>query len=141
MDTAERALSVSRLRDALQPEQRALQQLQRAEAVFRDIRVSMGNEGGGGGGGGGSQAEDLADLFELQRERMRNQYETVQRGGDEQQRAEQQVDATAERLKQLAARQQQQNERARRRADSLSLGASGASLARVVAEGMSAVDG
>jgi len=127
MDTAEQKLADSRMRDALGPEQRALQQLQRAEAVFREIRVSMGNEGGGGGGGGASQAEDLADLFELQRERMRNQYETVQRGSDEQQQAEQQVDATAERLKQLAARQQQQNERARRKADSLNLGASGAS--------------
>jgi uncharacterized protein DUF4175 len=131
MDTAEKELASGRLRAALQPEQRALQQLQRAEAVYRNIRVAMGSEGGGGGGGGGSpEAEDLADLFELQRERLRNQYETVQRGegGDDQQRAEQQVDATAERLRQLAARQQQENERARRKADSLGrLGAAGAS--------------
>jgi hypothetical protein len=58
---------------------------------------------------------------------MRNQYETVQRGGgDEQERANRDVDATAERLRQLAARQQQENERARRKADSLSMTASGA---------------
>jgi len=125
MDTSEQLLAGSRLREALAPEQRALQQLQRAEAVFREVRVSMGEQGGGGGGGGASDAEDLADLFELQRERMRNQYETVQRGNSEEQQASQQVDATAEKLKQLAARQQQQNERARRKADSLSLGASG----------------
>jgi hypothetical protein len=132
MDTVEKTLADNRLRPALQPEQRALQQLQRAEAVFRDVRVQMGQEGGGGGGGGGQQqqAEDLADLFELQRERMRNQYETLQRDDqDEQQQANQEVDATAERLKQLAARLQQENERARRKADSLSgaRGASGAS--------------
>jgi hypothetical protein len=128
MDTAEKALGSSKLKDALQPEQRALLHLQRAEAVFRDIRVSMGNEGGGGGGGGGGpQAEDLADLFELQRERMRNQYETVQRAQQEEQQADQQVDAAAERLKQLAARQQQENERARRKADSMAVGASGSS--------------
>lgn len=128
MDTAERALVAGRLRGALQPEQRALQQLQRAEAVYRDVLVSMGGGGGGGGGGSASQAEDLADLFELQQERMRNQYETLQRGEEDQQRADQQVDATSERLKQLAARVQQENERARRKADSLGArGASGAS--------------
>ena len=130
MDTVERTLADNHLRGALQPEQRALQQLQRAEAVFREVRVAMGQQGGGGGGGGGQQAEDLADLFELQQERMRNQYETLNRGQDEQeQQANQEVDATAERLRQLAARMQQENERARRKADSLGsqMGASGAS--------------
>lgn len=129
MDTAERALASGRLRAALQPEQRALQHLQRAEAEFRNVRVAMGGEAGGGGGaGGGPQAEDLADLFELQRERLRNQYETLQRGeSDAQQQSNSEVDATAERLRQLAARQQQENERARRKADSLArVGASGA---------------
>jgi hypothetical protein len=128
MDTVEKTLADGRLRDALRPEQRALQQLQRAEAVFRNVQVSMGAEGGGGGGGGAANAEDLADLFELQKERMRNQYETVQRGQAEEQRANEEVDATAERLRQLAARQQQENERARRKADSLGrMGASGTS--------------
>ena len=129
MDSAEKALASEKLRGALQPEQRALQQLQRAEAEFRQIQVQMGQQGGGGGGGGQQQqAEDLADLFELQRERMRNQYETLQRAEtDEQQQQNEQVDATAERLRQLAARQQQENERARRKADSLArVGASGA---------------
>jgi hypothetical protein len=127
MDTAEKQLASEKLRSALQPEQRALQQLQRAEAEFRRVQVQMGEQGGGGGGGGQQQAEDLADLFELQRERMRNQYETLQRAEtDAQQQQNEQVDATAERLRQLAARQQQENERARRKADSLArVGASG----------------
>ncbi len=119
-------------RSALQPEQRALQQLQRAEAVFREIQVSMGGGGGGGGGGGQkTDAKDLADIFELQKDKLRNQYETVQRGqqqSQQQQQADNQVDETVEKLRQLAARQQQENDRARRKADSLSqMGQSGAS--------------
>ena len=118
MKGAEEQLSKRDTKEALPPEQRALQMLERAEAVYRDVQVSTG---GGGGGGGGQQqesnAEDLADLFELETDKLRNQYEQVQRG--EQQQAQQQVDETLERLKQLAARQQQENERARQRAQSM----------------------
>lgn len=123
MDSAERRLAVSAPRGALPHEQRALAELQRAEAVFREIQVSQGGEGGGGGGGGGGQnAQDLADLFELQRDRLRNQYETVNSGaqGEQAQNANAEVDAALERLRQLAARQQQQDARAQRKADSLS---------------------
>jgi len=131
MDTAEKKLSDGSPQAALQPEQRALQQLQRAEAVFHEIQVSMGGGGGGGGGGGNkTDAQDLADIFELQKDGLRNQYETVQRGQqqDQQQQANNQVDETLEKLRQLAARQQQENDRARAKADSLSrMGASGAS--------------
>ena len=130
MDTAEKKLSDGSPQSALAPEQRALQQLQRAEAVFREIQVSMGGGGGGGGGGGKTDAQDLADIFELQKDRLRNQYETVQRGqqqSQQQQQANNQVDETLEKLRQLAARQQQENDRARAKADSLSrMGASGA---------------
>ncbi len=130
MDTAEKNLTKGAPTSALQPEQRALAQLQRAEAVFHDIQVSMGGGGGGGGGGNKTDAQDLADIFELQKDKVRNQYETVQRGQQEQQQqqADNQVDETAEKLRQLAARQQQENERARAKADSLSrMGQSGAS--------------
>ena len=130
MDTAEKKLSDGSPQAALQPEQRALQQLQRAEAVFHEIQVSMGGGGGGGGGGNKTDAQDLADIFELQKDGLRNQYETVQRGQqqDQQQQANNQVDETLEKLRQLAARQQQENDRARAKADSLSrMGASGAS--------------
>ena len=123
MDTAEKTLTQGAPQTALQSEQRALQQLQRAEAVFREIQVSMSQGGGGGGGGQKTDAQDLADIFELQKDRLRQNYETVQRGqqqGEQQQQADNQVDATLEKLKQLAARQQQENDRARRKADSLS---------------------
>ena len=131
MDTAERTLTSGSPHGALPSEQRALQQLQRADAVFHEIQVSMGGGGGGGGGGQQTDAQDLADIFELQKDRLRNQYETVQRGqqqNQQQQQADNKVDETLEKLKQLAARQQQENDRARRKADSLSrMGASGAS--------------
>ncbi|MDQ3698058.1 MAG: hypothetical protein M3373_08555, partial [Gemmatimonadota bacterium] len=107
--------------ESLPPEQRALQHLLRAEAAFRERQVSSGDQGGGGGGG--ATAEDLADLFELETDKLRNQYETVERG--ERQQADQEVDETLERLRKLAARQQQENERARRMAEQLQSRAGG----------------
>jgi hypothetical protein len=100
--------------EALPEEQQALQQLMRAESLFNEIQVSFQNQGGGGGGGGQqsqARAEDLADLFELEMSKLKNQYETVQRG--EQQARDQKVDEALERLKELARRQQQLNERNR----------------------------
>lgn len=110
MREAEERLGERRPDAALSPEQRALQHLQRAEAAFREVQVAMGRQGGGGGGGGGSpEAEDLADLFELELDRLRNQYESVQRG--ERRDRDQQVDEALQKLEELARRQQQLNER------------------------------
>jgi hypothetical protein len=114
--------------EALPPEQVALQHLQRAEAAYREIQVSRNNQAGGGGQQSpASSAEDLADLFELENDRRQNQYETVQRGQEEQQRQE--LDEVMERLKQLASRQQQENERMLREAERMRQpgGASGGS--------------
>jgi hypothetical protein len=94
---------------ALPPEQRALQFLQKAEEEY-ELQVSTSRQqGGGGGGGAGSIAEDLADLFELELDRMANQYETSQRAS--QQSADQKIDELAEKLKELARRQEQEAER------------------------------
>jgi hypothetical protein len=111
MEAAERSLGERKPDDALPPEQRALRALQQAEAQYRDVQVAMGGQQQGGGGGGGA-AEDLADLFELETDKLRNQYETVQRS--EQRQADEQVDEVAERLRRLAARQQQANDRQQR---------------------------
>src|SRR5690606_3946452 len=58
------------------------------------------------------------DLFGLELDKLQNQYETVERsrqdGGPQQQSA--QLDAAMEKLKELARRQQQENERLRREA-------------------------
>ncbi|GIW51221.1 MAG: hypothetical protein KatS3mg081_0576 [Gemmatimonadales bacterium] len=96
--------------EALGPEQRALQQLQRAEAAFREVQVARA-QGGGGGGGSMASAEELADLFDLELDKLRNQYERVERGRREAGNAE--LDAVMEKLRELAQRQQQENERLR----------------------------
>lgn len=110
MEPAQKLLREEKPKDALGPEQKALSHLQRAESVFRDVRVSFDPSGGGGGGGEQQRlSEDLADLFELELDKLRNQYETVQRG--EQQQVDREVDEIAQKLRELARRQQQQNER------------------------------
>ena len=110
MAEAEQQLGRRAPDQALTPEQRALAMLQRAEAVFnREREVARGQNGRGGGGGGAASAEELADLFTLELDRMRNQYETVQQGRQQQQA--QQADSLLERLRELARRQQQENAR------------------------------
>src|SRR5689334_10150239 len=78
MNRAKAHLDDEELREALPDEQEALRYLQQAEETYE--RVVQQQQGGGGGGGGGQQAaEDLADLFELELDKLQNQYETVQR--------------------------------------------------------------
>ncbi len=114
MTVAEAELKAPRPKAALPSEQEALAHLQRAEAAFRDVQVSFGGGGGGGGGGqSNSSAEELADLYELDLDKLRNQYETLQSGAREQR--DDQVDEALSRLQELARRQEQENERARQR--------------------------
>lgn len=115
---AEERLVQARGKEALPIEQRALQHLQRAEELYRNVQVQMGGQQGGGGAGGAQKkAEELADLFELQTDKLNNQYEAVQQ--ESQQQASREVDATLERLKQLANRQQQENERIQKLAEAM----------------------
>jgi len=101
-------------KDALPPEQRALQKLLAADAIFREVQVAFGDQNNGGGGGGGQrEQQELAGLFELELDKMKNQYETVQRA--QQQQAEQQKSEAERRLEELARRQQQALEEQRRR--------------------------
>jgi len=115
MRAAEEQLGRRRAPEALPPEQRALQQLQRAEAAFRDVQVSLG--GGGPGEAGQSSPGDLSDLFGLDVDKLRSQYETLERGRQQQREADAEVDRTLARLKELAARQQRQAEQLRRQAE------------------------
>lgn len=117
MQPAEEFLGRKLARAALPPEQRALQYLQRAEALYREVQVQLGGDQQGGGGGGQQNAEDLADLFELETDKLRNQYESVRR--ESERSAERELDETLERLRQLASRQQQENERMQRMSQEL----------------------
>lgn len=112
MEAAEEVLEDGELQEAISPELKALLQLQKAEENY-EVEVSQGQQGGGGGGGG-ARADDLADLFELELDKLQNQYETVERG--ERQEAGAQLEEEMEALKELARRQQQQAERQRRAA-------------------------
>ena len=101
MRDAESSLQDQDIDAALPHEQRSLQHLQRAEEAYEEVLLTMGGGGGGGGGSRASQAaEDLADLFELELDKLRNQYETLQRG--EQQAADNSIDELMERLRELA---------------------------------------
>ncbi|MEO1034230.1 MAG: hypothetical protein AAFX44_01595 [Pseudomonadota bacterium] len=106
MEPASERLAAVNFRDALGPEQQALQHLLRAEAVFRDISISMQTDRGDGGGQAG---RDLSEMFELEMDLEKNQYETGSQASAES--ASQELDDIAERLAELARRQQQLAER------------------------------
>jgi len=131
MEEAEEQLGQQRAEGALSPEQRAMQHLMRAEAAYREREVSQGG-GGGGGGGQNATAEELVDLFDLELDKLRNQYESVERS--ERQQVAEQVDETLERLRELARRQQQENERMRARAQNLNSGGGGGQGQRSLAD-------
>jgi hypothetical protein len=132
MVSAEEQLEARDPDEALPPERTALQHLQRAEAAYREVQVSRGQQGGGRGGQQ-SDAEDLADLFDLELDKMRNQYEQVQRGQQEQ--VDEDLDEITQKLRELARRQQQENERMRARQQNLSqAGGSGESQRRLAEE-------
>lgn len=110
MGEASGKLKDAKFQDAVGPEQQALQHLLRAEATYRQIQVAFGSRGGqrGGGGGGGGQGRDLENLFDLELDTEKNQYETGQQAsaGSSSQRARE-IDEAMQRLEQLARRQQE----------------------------------
>jgi hypothetical protein len=106
MDPASNRLGAQAWKDALEPEQKALQHLLRAESTFRDIQVAFGG-GGKGGGGGQNAGRDLANLFDLELDTEKNQYETGTQASTSQQAKEKAVDEALQKLEQLAQRQKQ----------------------------------
>ena len=95
---------------AIGPEQEALQYLLRAEAVFTDISVSM--SANNRGGGGGQAGRDLTDMFELEMDLEKNQYETGSQATPE--APQEQLDDIGNELEELARRQEQLAERLNR---------------------------
>src|SRR6202030_1394233 len=105
MGPAADKLQQQKWRDAMPSEQKALQNLLRAEATFRQIQVAFGSSGGGGGAGGGA-GRDLASLFDLELDTEKNQYETAQTAGSAGQR-DKDIDEALQKLDQLARRQEE----------------------------------
>lgn len=110
---AERLVDVE-LEEAVPSEQEALQYLLRAEAVFTDIQVSFQQNGGGGGGLAG---RDLSELFELEMDLEKNQYETESPVAFDQESSQQEVDEAIAKLQELARRQENLARQAGRRND------------------------
>lgn len=99
--------------DALPAEQRALQQLLTADSIFREMQVAFNNnQSGGGGGESRDQSQELSQLFELELDKMKNQYETVRR--EQRQQSQQQKGELENKLEELARRQQQAAEQQQR---------------------------
>jgi hypothetical protein len=105
MTAASAELTNQKWQEALPHEQKALQHLLRAEATFRQIQVAFGQRGGGGGGGGAGR--DLENLFDLELDTEKNQYETGAQPQSQQSDQTRQVDEALEKLKELARRQQE----------------------------------
>jgi hypothetical protein len=105
MSPAAQQLQEQKWKDALPSEQKALQNLLRAEATFRQIQVAFGSSGGGGGAGGGA-GRDLASLFDLELDTEKNQYETAQTAGSASQQ-QKEIDEAMQKLDQLARRQEE----------------------------------
>jgi hypothetical protein len=132
MKEAESKLSVAAPDQALPPENKALQILQKAEEEYEtQISVSR-QQGGGGGGGGGAMQQELAEIFEQELDQMANRYETANQASEQQNDRE--VDELLEKLKELARRQEQEAERQRRRALQGQGGGGGSAQQRALAE-------
>jgi hypothetical protein len=106
MGPAADQLQQQKWKDALPSEQKALQNLLRAEATFRQIQVAFGSAGGGGGAGGGA-GRDLASLFDLELDTEKNQYETAQTAGGSASQQQKEIDEALQKLDQLARRQEE----------------------------------
>jgi hypothetical protein len=102
MGPAAEKLKQQRWSKAIPNEEKALQQLLRADATFRQIQVAFGGQGGGGAGAG----RDLANLMDLELNTQKNQYETGQTAESARQRA-QTTDKAFQKLDELAHREHQ----------------------------------
>ncbi|MCI0392888.1 MAG: hypothetical protein MOB07_29505 [Acidobacteria bacterium] len=110
MEPAIKELKARKGKDAMQPEQRALKELQRADTIFREIQVTMSQSSQGQSS---QQAEELADLFELEMDKRKNQYETLNR--ERQQQSQQQDDEAKRKMEELARRMQREMEQQQQR--------------------------
>ncbi|MCS7023548.1 MAG: DUF4175 domain-containing protein [Bryobacteraceae bacterium] len=112
MAVAAEKLKALAWKEALGPEQRALQHLLRAESTFREIQVAFGQAGGGGGMSGGGR--DLASLFDLELDTEKNQYETGRQSSGGEDDKQKKIDEALQKLEQLARRQKELAEQQRK---------------------------
>lgn len=109
MDPAAAHLSAYELEKAVPVEQQALQQLLRAEAAFREVQVSMQNDSGGQGS---QAARDFGEMFELEMDVEKSQYESEAQLSEA--NTDKEMEEALRKLKELAERQEQLAEEAKR---------------------------
>jgi hypothetical protein len=112
MKPASENLGDVKLAEAVPSEQDALQHLLRAEDAFTDVQVAFQQGGGGRGGGAG---RDLSELYELEMDLQKNQYETESSAQLDSGGAQDKVDEAIKKLQELARRQEQLAQQAQRR--------------------------
>ena len=108
MTPAHQSLSQRDPEEAVPHQQRALQYLMRAETFYKEVQVARG-----GAQGRATWAQELESLFELELDKLKNQYEVQQQAGASDSRR--QMDDATRKLQELARRQQQINQDRRRR--------------------------
>jgi len=108
MTPAHQSLSQRDPDEAVPHQQRALQYLMRAETFYKEVQVARG-----GAQGRTTWAQELESLFELELDKLKNQYEVQQQAGSSDSRR--QMDEATRKLRELARRQQQINQDRRRR--------------------------
>ncbi|MFI4926151.1 MAG: hypothetical protein ACHP7E_00490 [Burkholderiales bacterium] len=102
MQPAALQLAATDLQAAITPEQQALQYLLQAASQFTDVQVAMQRRGADAGG---QSARDLSQIYQLEMDLHKNQYES---GSDASpQASDRENDELARRLQTLAQREQQ----------------------------------
>ena len=108
MTPAHQRLSQRDPDEAVPHQQKALQYLMRAETFYKEVQVARG-----GAQGRPTWAQELESLFELELDKLKNQYEVQQQAGASDSRR--QMDEATRKLREMARRQQQINQEHRRR--------------------------
>jgi hypothetical protein len=111
LDAMERALKQlegNQLENALSPEKESLAELLAAEAYFNESQLQQSQAGGGGQA---AALEELAQLFDEEMDNLKNKYETNQQNLDRQK--DEANNQALDKIKELAKRQQQLNQRMR----------------------------
>ena len=108
MRDAVKVLQDTRLNDALTPERQAYQYLLRAEAEITEVQLQQAQSSGAANA---ASLEELSQLFDEEMDKLKNKYETMRE--TQQQQSEKEVNEALEKVKELARRQEQFNQRMR----------------------------
>jgi hypothetical protein len=101
-------LTARRLKQALGPEQAALQAIMKSAAESRNTTIQIArNRGGGGGSQPNREREDLRELFEMELGRLENRYELPRQAAAA--RPDGETADALEKLRDLARRQERLN--------------------------------